>query len=759
MSDSAYTFVQDLAWPWSLRPLGPWLLGAIALLLVFLTIWTYRGVAQANRRRVLLILALRLCALMLACLMLLRPSLAFRDKSELPSTVLVVLDKSMSMTIQDMYGSRSRWEVLQQLLRDCDSQITKLRDEQNITFVFYQFAEDAQEYDAKGLADGKRTDFGQMFQTLFKIHGRDRNLRAVLLLSDGADNGTRFPALTEASRWRSLPCPVTTFGFGQPTTADRQRDIAFTSINPEPTPVPIKGRLTVKGVLEAPGFENAVVNLRLFIDDKEVVARKEMLRKTTGNEVMLATDAPATPGEIKVTLKVDSLAGEVSSANNEISTYVTVTKEGISVLFVDKLRFPEPQLVCDALSADPRIRLYVAWRRTDEPSPDEADLFQFDKQHYDVVILGDISASKLAAGDPRVLGRIHDLVRDKGSGLIMMGGYESLGNSDWRGTPIASLLPVELDDSGQIDVRLRMEPTADGLAHFVMRLNDKSDENRRLWSQLPELEGMTRLGVKKAGARVLATRAGTAEPILVGQDYGIGRTLAFAGDTTWRWQRLGQPKSELGRDLHARFWRQIVLWLAKQDQVDGNVWVKPDARRLATGGKLGFGVGLRGKGGNDIADARFEVQVIDPLKAHANVPTAREAAGERGTFWKTDAPGEYRLVVRGTGKDADGKEIGGEATARFLIYQDDAELVRRAADHDFLAKLAHAGGGEFHRAQELSEILKKLQQTPLPRNTARLEIWPDWRRNTLSGFLVAIFMLFVLLLCIEWFLRRYWGLV
>src|SRR5262249_15047016 len=150
------------------------------------------------------------------------------------------------------------------------------------------------------------------------------------------------------------------------------------------------------------------------------------------NEVTLLTDAPGTAGEIKVTLKVDPQKGEVSTTNNEISTYVTVIKEGISILFVDKLRFPEPQRICDALSSEPsgRLRLYMAWRRTDEPSPEQADLFEFSKKHYDVIILGDVSARRLAAGNPKALAEIEKLVT-QGAGLLMMGGYETFGNGDW----------------------------------------------------------------------------------------------------------------------------------------------------------------------------------------------------------------------------------------------------------------------------------------------------------------------------------------
>src|SRR6202011_6398692 len=99
------------------------------------------------------------------------------------------------------------------------------------------------EYDPEGKAGGKRTDFGEMLHALYERHGSDRNLRGLLILSDGADNGARFPALPLAGRWRSLPCPIHTFAFGQTTTNSQKSDIALTAINPLPSPVAIKGEL------------------------------------------------------------------------------------------------------------------------------------------------------------------------------------------------------------------------------------------------------------------------------------------------------------------------------------------------------------------------------------------------------------------------------------------------------------------------------------------------------------------------------------
>src|SRR5207302_574910 len=244
----------------------------------------------------------------------------------------------------------------------------RLQDEHNIQVVPYRFAGDVGNFDFEGKADGKRTDFGEMLHSLYERHSSDRYLRGLLVLSDGADNGTRYPALSLATKWRMLPCPIHTFAFGQTTTRPKQRDIAFTGISPDPSPVAIKGKLTVKGTIDAPGFENTNAHVRLLVNDVEMPGAQDFkLPKSAGNEVELVCDAPATPGEIKVTLKVDPVKGEMTLINNEISTFVTVTKEGISVLYVEgKYRAWEPKFIRYALNQDRNIHLFEAVRLNDE---------------------------------------------------------------------------------------------------------------------------------------------------------------------------------------------------------------------------------------------------------------------------------------------------------------------------------------------------------------------------------------------------------
>jgi hypothetical protein len=248
-------------------------------------------------------------------------------------------------------------------------------------------------------------------------------------------------------------------------------------------------------------------------------------------------------------------------------------------------------------------------------------------------------------------------------------------------------------------------------------------------------------------------------PVLITQNYGSGRVLVFAGDTTYRWVR--NPE---GQRMHSQFWRRLIVWLAQQEDQGSSVWVKPDVRRLPTHTELGFRVGLRDKVGAEVPGATFEAEVLGPDNEKTRVPVVRTkeegapAQQGRGTFPGGEGPGVYQIVVRG--KDpSSGEALAGEARARFLLYEDDLETTRRAADHEFLRKLSQAGDGRFHRIEQLPGFLENLQKQTLPGLHPRVRRWPDWRTSARSPFLVAFFLAFVTVLSAEWFLRRRWGLV
>ena len=748
-------FFNDPPRPWSV----PVVL-VVALLLVAITLWTYRGTG-ASRRRILFVLSLRLLALLLAFAAVLRPALAFHGSTTEPSTLLIAVDDSESMTIQDEPGNKSRWDRLQQALAKCEPELRRLQEDAHVTVSFHRFAADVRDFDPKdpGTAAGNRSDYGTMLQTLLDRSRGERNLRGLVVLGDGGDNGTRYQPLDVAKQWRNLPAPIHTFGFGNPNTADRQQDVALTSIVVDPSPVPVGGKMTVRATADAPGFENKDVTAQLLLNGLDVTPeaeRKQRLRLTRGNEIRVVVNAPAQDGDVKVTLKIEPFEDEVEKKNNEISTFVAVVREGIRVLVIDRVRAHEPRFLHRALD-DPRLHLTRVFLGGAEIDPAVRALLNFREQQYDVFLIGDVTPGQILAANPDALTLVAEQVNKRGAGLLLMGGYNAFAAGGWDKTPLAELLPVKMDTAGVLDGETALRVTPEGKDHFVLRLDPDAAESQKLWNALPPLIDASRMGRLRENLPSGSVLLGTNEtPLLAVRKYGEGRTMTFAGQDTWRWV---QPPN--GQRVHSRFWRQLVLWLANQENSTGSVWVKPDARRLAAGGPLSFTVGVRGKGGLDLKDGRFEAKVTGPDGVSVPVKTVRDRDEDRGTFYKTDAPGEYTLTVEGHASDTDGSKVDGTATARFLIYQDDTELARRAADHEFLKRLAAVSSGQFHAGdeEELRRFLRDLPSQPVAGLRPKANLWPDWQRNTLTAFPPLLLLFFVGFLGAEWFLRRRWGMV
>jgi len=790
-----------LAWPAYFGPYGPSttlaerlrgpLLGlfllAVPFALLGLTIQNYLSMPAASGRRVTVLVSLRLLAFLLAILAILRPSLGIPDRSKGGVLRLVfALDISESMSIKDE-NRQPRWTALLEGLANSKAALDRLRQERNMEIEFVGFSGTVTPLSLgnPGQPDGRRTDIAGMLKYLFENRDR-RPLVGVVVCSDGRHNGAQgLDPMAEARRFRKLKCPVHAILYGDPNTRSSLLDVAVTKVTTEAPLIQVKSEVVVKALLDAPGFERRKVRLRLLINNQEVPAIIETpvlrgnqveyersadglvtLSETRDNEVRLRCPAPDKPGEIKITVRAEDprrdgegFPEERNLSNNTRSTLATVTKGGISVLLVDRPRAWEPQMLHDVLVRDPRINLHTVWLTGEaQLADDKGDLLQIEKQKYDVILLGDVTAAQLQAVNPRALDEIARLV-ERGAGLLAYGGYNTFGNGDWRGTPLEAILPVDLSQTGQIEQKVQVVPVPQGAqrqVHYVLAQKDGKPENELpVWSQLP-LKGMVRLKERNTGKQSVLAETPDKQPVLITTEYGQGRVLAFAGDTTHRW-----VVNKEGRDRHDRLWRRLTVWLAHQEEAEGVVWTVPDVRDLPLGKEIGFAVGIRSKLDPrvNLDGGQFVVEVVGPDKAGKRVTIKRQGEEDRGLF-KPETAGEYTIrVVEGKARDSDGTMVEGSAEARFLVHEEEVEMTVWSADRVFMEKLAREGQGQFRTASKLTELLEQFPQAAALQGKQRLESWPDWRNPNSSTFPLIFVLLFVGAVATEWGLRRRWSMV
>jgi len=178
---------------------------------------------------------------------------------------------------------------------------------------------------------------------------------------------------------------------------------------------------------------------------------------------------------------------------------------------------------------------------------------------WDVVLLSDIGSNTLLIppatfarfeAKPNRLVAVREWVRG-GGGFGMIGGYLSFqgieAKANYRGTAVAEVLPVELEDGDdRVESPDDAEPALTGEEHPVV------DGLPPRW---PAILGYQRAAARPSGA-VLA-RVGS-DPLLVTGAFGDGRTLAYMTDIGPHWA----PPAFVAWDGYARLWDQAVRWLA-----------------------------------------------------------------------------------------------------------------------------------------------------------------------------------------------------
>jgi hypothetical protein len=242
---------------------------------------------------------------------------------------------------------------------------------------------------------------------------------------------------------------------------------------------------------------------------------------------------------------------------------------------------------------------------------------------------------------------------------------------------------------------------------------------------------------------------GEKAPLLVSRDYGEGRVLAFAGDSTWRWSMRGYP------DEHRRFWRQLILWLARrEDRVRYDTWLRLTQRRITPGARLAFTAGVRAPTGEPLEGAELTAELIDPDGQRSPLRLSRNKAEWNGVVERTTRVGDYRIELRASL----GGQPAGQTRGEFLVFDQDLELATAAADHQQLARLAEATrefGGALVPAEQLPGLLREIASRS---RQFKVEVRTQWRLGDTALDAWLFFLAVATLLSVEWLLRKRWYL-
>ena len=680
---------------------------------------------------------LAVAALLVAVL---RPVRIAARESVVGAKVLVLADGSRSMALADRGKPRAaaRDQVVSRL-----TQGTK-----DARVVALGFGDGAPAPLASGAATAGRSDLAAALRAIET--SPDEPPQAVVVVSDGrlddppegASKDT-LRAIAGASR-----VPVHAIATTRDAPADASvRRVSAAGAAVAHVPLPLRVEVGCGGGLSC---DDLTVTAKELREDGPPALLASGLAHIEGGKATLdltVTLERAGPRIVEVAITAPS--GDTIPENDRRLLSIGVARERVRMLHVAGRPTNDVRELRQYLKSDASIDLvafFILRTPADDvhASQDELALIPFPvdelfSEHlpsFDAVILQDFDAQPY--GLERHLPALARYVR-AGGGLIMVGGPNSFVSGGYADTPLAEVLPVELDAS-------RGAPAAD-TANLVPAWTEVartapllSPLRAVMGDELPQMPGANVLGPVRAGGVALwthptrTTRSGAPMPVLAVGDEGDGRAVALALDGTWMLKFSDVGARTSGR-AYGALWDGLLGWLMRDPRFESaQVEV---AGGCVAGVPATLRVASHGAGAGDVSlvvsridkreePLRFEKKGLKPGDTAEFALPAREAGG-------------YSAVVR---------VAGGPTTKRdFACEAGGDEWADSRPDPDRLRAIAEATGGAFAWADDTSSL-------PLPKPTVVsaerhvVPLAPPWAWSLLATVLLGA----------HWYTRRRSGL-
>jgi uncharacterized membrane protein len=712
--------------------------------------WAYARVAVAlTRGQRALLTALRAATLILIVIFLLRPVTFVPIAGARDSVVAILVDTSRSMRIADAGGSRM--ERARQVATELQKAIgTEFRTD------VLSFGESLARADLPRLTpDARRSDLSGALTAVADRY-KGQRLGGVVVLSYGGDTSA-----SEAGTTRALGVPVFAVGIGARTVAKDREVLNLTAGEPVASESSIDLSVTAVSV----GFGTTPIPIRLSENGRPLETRQATPAAPGApvHEVFTVSPSPDTATVYAVEISADS--GELVSENNIRRVLVPPQGRRRRVLVVEGAPGFEHTFLKRALARDPALEVDSVVRkgRNDEgrdtffiqaatsrsaalasgyPAT-RADLFV-----YDALIFGNLEGDFFSREQ---LEMTAEFVAVRGGGLLVLGG-RSFERAGLSGTPLEEVLPVDVTDrratvartaSGSVPAANAVALTTDGAAHPATRLAITAEESRKRWSQLPAMAAVSAAGTPRPGAQVLAvTTSGGSElrPLLITQRYGVGRSMVFAGEATWRWRML-LPSTNTTHEL---VWRQMARWVGSGSAERIEI---PPTSVVLPGTTDPVSVLVRDESFKPVANAEVTMRVRDPNGQERSLPAAladpRE--GRYTAAVRFDQAGVYTVAA----DVRRGSEPAATVSRPLLVGGADVELSEPRLNDDVLRRIAESSGGTYMAAEDAANVPELLKKGGVGNPPVEMrDLW-----NT-GWSLAAI----VVLLGCEWLLRRRVGL-
>ncbi len=660
--------------------------------------------AELTKKQLGILAVLRFLAFFFIAVLLLSPFLKTLKKITRNPLIVVAVDNSASVksnpdSVQTIAGIQ---ELRNQLKNKAGA---------DFTLVEYSFGEETRLLENSDFSD-KKSDYSQMLSTITNNHFNE-NIGALIVTGDGIYNQGKNPVnlLSEVS------FPVYTVGVGDTSevTDARIQDIRVnrTSFSGNRFPVEIDSRYTK--------LKGKSLKLTISTNGQEVASTIV----TPPNENYFHTQEfvleAGTPGLKRFTVTTAIVENERNTRNNQSVFVINVLDKKQKILILSD--GPHPDIGAIKYTLDQQTTYDVSVF-TEEPYPSALT-------DYNLVIFNQLPTTGKSMAEI-----LNQAVKNRIPTFFIVGNKTFIPqlNALGAGVTIKPLAGTGEEAQAVINPVFASFTLSDDLKEMIPRFPP-------LQVAFADYETDPSL-IPLFNQRIMNIE--TAKPLLVAGSLNGRKTGFIFGEGIWRW-RLYNYSANLNQTLFNELVNQLVQYLAlRQNEDNFVVTFKPVYAETDE-------IILNAEVYNDVFEriATEEVKIVISNAAGEEFDFVFDVRGKDYFLNAGHLPvGDYSFsaTVALAGKTF-------TETGVFTVTPVNLENTDLQANHKILYQLAEGSGGKFYNLQQTDEMISEIMKSNRLVATSYFQEMVNELLN-----LKWIFAVILILLSVEWFLRKFWGI-
>jgi len=590
------------------------------------------------------------------------------------------------------------------------SQAIKDRLDEDYQLEFWTFGEKLENTENFTGSD-RKSDYGQIIKSL-KNNSLNRNVGALILIGDGIYNQGQNPENLVSE----LKFPVYTIGVGDTT---RKTDAFIRKAKTNKIAF-LKNKFPVEIEMKFSKLKNKLAYLDIEHNQKKIYSSTIVIDSDDNFKLEFVNLDATETGLQHYKIKLRPFADEVNLKNNEFEFVIQILENKQKILMLSDGPHPDLGAIRSSIS---ELQNYEIKTVTGNDVPDSLS-------NYSLIILNQIPSTKNVAS--KLLTKI------KGSRI-----------------PVLFLIGPNtlLDQFNSLEWGLKITTSTN--TEEVQALFDKnfslfvlSEETKNALGTSPPLLspfGNTQLSPLMQNLALQNIRNIQTNKSMLAFGTDKGRKIGFiVGEGLWRW-RLYNYQTSGNHDAFNDFTQKMIQYLALKENED-NFNVYHPALFQETDA-IEFRAELYNDSYELVNTPEVNIRIVnDSLQEFAY------QFDRIDDFYVLNAgnlePGDYTFEAE--------TDLGNQhftEKGSFSIVKSELEIQNLQADFDLLNQLSSQTGGKFFELTEYGTLLDTI--------VANKQITVQQHQQTFQTEwinLKSVFLILILLLGVEWFLRKYWGI-